>query len=163
MKLFEINAEIEKTLLECIDPETGEITDIDKLQQLELELQDKVKNIGLYIINLRADIKALKEQEDKFKARRKTLENKVESLSQYLESNIDGKQYKFDEFIISFRNSTSVEVTDQQAFESFARLNPDYRKEFVIEPNKTAIKQAIASGIEVAGCELVTKQNMQIK
>lgn len=163
MKLFEINAEIEKALLECIDPETGEITDLDKLQQLELELQDKVKNIGLYIINLRADIKALKEQEDKFKARRKTLENKVESLSQYLESNIDGKQYKFDEFVISHRKSNSIEITDKTAFELYAMEHPEYLLETEIKPDKASIKLAIANGESIPGCELVTKQNMQIK
>lgn len=163
MTLFEINTEMENALLECIDPETGEITDLDKLQQLGLELQDKVKNIGLYIINLRADIKALKEQEDKFKARRKTLENKVENLSQYLESNIDGKAFKFDEFTITHRASASVEIKDKCAFDLFAMEHPEYLLETEIKPDKASIKLAIANGESIPGCEIVTKQNMQIK
>jgi hypothetical protein len=154
---------MENALLECIDPDTGEIMDLARLEQLELDLQDKVKNIGLYIINMRAEIKAYKEQEDNFKAKRQRLEKKVESLSKYLENNIGGKQFKFTEFEINHRKSTSVEITNVVDFELFAMEHPEYAKASKIEPDKACIKLAIANGIEIPGAELVTKNNMQIK
>ena len=163
MNLFELNAELERAVLESIDPETGEIIDLEKVEQLNLDLNEKVKNIGLFIINLRAEAEAQKKQEERFKAKRQALEKKADRLEQYLAANIDGKNFKFVEFVINHRPSTSVNITDNIAFEMFAMEHPEYAKASKIEPDKACIKLALANGIEIPGAELVTKNNMQIK
>lgn len=64
MKLFEINAEINKLLDEMVvDETTGEIIDnTEEIEKLLLEKDEKIKNIALYYLNLCSDAKELKEQ-----------------------------------------------------------------------------------------------------
>ena len=56
MNLFQINDEIEK----CIDQETGEILDIEALNNLSMEKDAKIENLACWYKNLVADAEALK-------------------------------------------------------------------------------------------------------
>ena len=67
MNLYEIDNEI----LSCVDMETGEVVDMDKLNNLQMERDQKIENIGCWIKNLLADAKALKEEKDKEKNKSK--------------------------------------------------------------------------------------------
>ena len=163
MKLYEISEELERAITECIDPETGEITDPERIEQLQIDLTEKVRSIGLYIINLRAEIKAIKEQEDKFTAKRKSREKRLDWLLKYIERYADGKPFEFDEFEISYKPSHRVEITDFEAFSRYTESRPEFVKVGKIEPDKTAIKSAIENGETVPGADLILKKNIQIK
>ena len=41
--------EIDNAILDCIDLETGEIIDVDKLNELQLEKETKIENVALWI------------------------------------------------------------------------------------------------------------------
>ena len=74
MTLYEIDNEIRAFLdkmLDAVDEETGEIIDIDpaELEQLNEAREQKIENIALYIKNLEADAKAIKEEEKNLKAK----------------------------------------------------------------------------------------------
>lgn len=56
--LYEINEEI----LSCVDMETGEIIDAEKLGRLQMAFDDKVEGIALWIKNLLSDAAAIKEE-----------------------------------------------------------------------------------------------------
>ena len=64
--LYEINTAI----LYCVEVEpgttvnmeTGEIIDLEKLSLLKMERSEKIRNIALWVKNLKADAKALKEE-----------------------------------------------------------------------------------------------------
>lgn len=59
---------------------------------------------------------------------------------------------------LSFRESKSVEITDERM------INPKFMKvEIKKTPDKMAIRQALESGEDVQGVDLVTKKNLQIK
>ena len=90
MNLFEIDNEI----MNCIDEETGEVIDIEKLDDLQMQREEKIENICLWIKNLKAEAEALKEEKDNFAKRQKAAENKAESLKQYIESYLNGEKYK---------------------------------------------------------------------
>ena len=62
MKLYEIDAAI----MECIDLETGEIVDADRLTALQMEREQKLENVALWIKDLDAEAKALKAEEQSF-------------------------------------------------------------------------------------------------
>lgn len=109
MNLFEINAQI----MNCVDTETGEIVDIDKLMQLTLEKNDKVDNVACYIKNLEADAKAYEEQEKSFAERKTAAKKKIEGLKRYLSEALDGKSFKSDRCEVKFRKSTAVNVLDE--------------------------------------------------
>jgi Siphovirus Gp157. len=165
MKLYEINDKIYELLnQEIMDPETGEILDIngfDQLKELEIERDTKIENTGLFIKNLEVDVSALKEEERRLAERRKVKENKLNWTKRFLDEFLkseDVAKFETPKVKMSFRKSESVNI-----FET-AILPDEYiheKTEYI--PDKTAIKKAIKSGAVVDGAELVESQNLQVK
>lgn len=153
MKLYEINQEI----MDCIDTETGEIIDEEKLHELQIDRHEKLRNIAFVYLNAQSDYKELDEQYKKFKARRDNAKATAVWAKATLERELAGQKMKEAEFTISYRKSESVEVRNVKAV-------PD---EFLIpvEPkvDKTRLKDALKSGAMFDGIELIEKQNIQIK
>ena len=52
--------EIDQQLLDCIDLETGEIIDAEKLTELTMERDEKIEKVALWIKELKAEAEALK-------------------------------------------------------------------------------------------------------
>ena len=77
MKLYEYAAEFAE-LFDALDDMDGEDMEqawFDTLESIEAEFDDKAENVIAYIKELKAQAAALKEQEEAFKARRKSKEN----------------------------------------------------------------------------------------
>lgn len=151
--LYEINEEI----LNCVDMETGEIIDAEKLSQLQMEFDDKVEGIALWIKNLLSDAAAIKEEKDKLAERQRVCENKAKSLKEYLSGFLGGEKFKTPRVAISYRKSKSVDVQDITA------LPKEYLKYSEPTANKAEIKKALEAGTSVPGCVLVENSNIQIK
>lgn len=151
--LYEINEEI----LNCVDTETGEIIDAEKLSQLQMDFEDKVEGIALWIKNLLSDAAAIKAEKDKLNERQKVCENKAKNLKEYLSGFLAGQKFKTPRVAISYRKSESVNVLD------IGKIPDEYLKYKDPEPDKTAIKSAIKYGQTIDGVELVVNHNMQIK
>ena len=109
MKLYEI----ENAILECIDEETGEVIDTDKLDALLMERDAKVENVALWIKDLKAEAEAIKTEKQKLAERQKVAENKAESLKKWLVYALGGQKFSTAKCAVSFRNTESVEVTDE--------------------------------------------------
>lgn len=153
--------EIEQEVMSCIDMETGEIIDVEKLDALTMERDQKIENIALWVKNLEADAKAYKEEKDSFAQKQKVAENKAKSLKAYLSRFLAGTAYKSTKVNIGFRKSESVDVFSMEALMEYG--NASYLKYNEPEADKTAIKNAIKSGANIPGCVLVENQNIQIK
>lgn len=151
--LYDIDAQI----MACVDWDTGEIIDVEKLEALQMEFDSKVEGIALWIKNLVAEAKMVKEEKDNLTARQKACENKAESLKKYLASALGGEKFKTSKVSISYRKSKSVEVED------ISLLDDDYLKFKEPEADKTKIKKALEEGISLEGVSLVEKNNIQIK
>ena len=95
--LYEINQEI----LNCVDMETGEIIDMDKLGELQLAFDVKVENIALWIKNLLSDAEAIKAEKNRLAERQKSCENKAKSLKEYLNTYLGGQKFKTPKVSIS--------------------------------------------------------------
>lgn len=162
MTLFEINEAIKNALERAVDTETGEIADFSELEALAVSREEKIRNTALYILNIRAEADELEKQERKFKERKQRLLNKAKRIEDKLAFDLGGDKFESIEVNISYRKSEVVQVESEIDFELFAMSNPQYAKT-KIEPDKTAIKQAIESGKEIPGCAIIEKQNMQIK
>lgn len=152
--------EIEQEIMNCVDMETGEIIDTEKLEQLQMDRDKKIENIALWIKNLKADAEALKAEKNALAERQKAAENKAESLKKYLLGFLAGEKFSTPKVAISFRKSESVQVTDIKSVMDF---DDQYVKFAEPTVDKTAIKKAIKSGIAIPGAELVENQNIQIK
>lgn len=154
--------EIEQEIMSCVDMESGEVIDFEKLDALTMERDQKIENIALWVKNLEADAKAYKEEKDNFAQKQKSAENKAKSLKEYLSRFLDGTAYKSTKVNVSFRTSKAVDVFDISALMTMDDCD-NYLKYKEPEPDKTAIKNAIASGVNVPGCQIVENQNIQIK
>ena len=154
--------EIDQSIMECVDLETGEIIDIDKLNELELEREKKLENVACWIKDLKAEAEALKNQKQALAERQKVAENKAESLKKWLAYALQGEKFKTTKCAISFRKSEAVEVTDE-GLNNLMKEHDELLTYKAPEPNKTAIKQAIKDGLNVAGVQLVQNVSTIIK
>ena len=156
MTLYEINEQLRNFEFD-IDEETGEILNADDLDELELSKNEKVENICLYIKNLRADAAAYKAEKDRFFQRERAAKNKADGLSEYLENMLAGETFESIQASVTYRKSEVVECED-------ASIVPaDFLKYKEPELNRAEIKKAIKNGVNVKGCILAEKMNMQIK
>lgn len=157
MKLFEVDAAIES----CLDIETGEFNE-ELYNLLKDERDQKIENLICYYKNVTADAEALKTQEKIFKERREREERKAESLKQFISRALNGKKFKTDKVEARFIKSKAVVTAED--FIKWAQENDRDDLLTFKEPtaNKTAIKEALASG-EVLPAEIVENMNISIK
>lgn len=145
---------------EQINFETGEVS--DNYEQA-VELKDEIIALGLEKLckvraNIKAEIEAFKSEEKRLNDRRKTLEKSLERAENYLM--LIHKQSGNDKdvagsFTISTRKSESVNLVDNFENENYGR--------YEFKPDKTLIKQALKSGIEIDGASLEVKENLQVR
>ena len=101
--------EIDKAILACIDPETGELIDEEALAALQMERTEKIKNVALWLKNLNASVTALKAERDAFDERMKAAQKKADGLKKYLADALQGQKFSTDECAVSFRRSVAVD------------------------------------------------------
>lgn len=162
MTLYEINNAIVEVLEKSIDPETGEfISDayLEDYEQLQMERSEKIENIGLFIKNLEADAKAIKEESKNLAARAKAAENKAEHLRNYLEFCLGGEKFQSPRLAVSFRHSKKVEVDPDKIYD----IPDDFLRYKEPEPDKKLIGEALKAGEIIPGCTLVENVSMIIK
>lgn len=181
MSLYSIDEKLYYLIEEGFDPDTGEILeDFDlneAINKATMELDKKIDNIAVYIKNLEKDVEAIKEEKKKLEARRKTKENKINSLKKYLDIYFRHSQsnyfedetgkVKFNKFesprcVISYRKSDSINVTD------IKKVPKEYIKDRVLTENdidKTQIKNYLKNNKEktIDGVELLHNKNISIK
>lgn len=191
MKLYEIsdifkelfNKYEELTDLSLIpDIDSDEKTiDIDKLIEerenawfetldgLEEAFEVKAENIAKYIKNLKAQSDALKAEEDKLFKRRKSKENKIRQLKEYMlfgMKKINLMKIDKPSALITVRNNAeSVKLDDEKEFVRAAENNEILRKylKYTPEINRTLLKKSLQSGEIIPGAKLVHTQSVIIK
>ena len=158
MTIYEINEEI----LNCIDLETGEIIDIDRLNDLQLERDAKIENVACWIKELKAEAEAIKAEKLALAERQKVAENKAESLKKWLAYALNGEKFKTAKCSVSFRRSESVEVTEE-GLEALMKEHDELLTYKAPEPNKKAIKDALKDGLSVEGVRLECNTSVIIR
>lgn len=148
--------------------ESGEIPDEaiqDTLEGLGGEITNKADSIACIIKQLNAEAAAIKAEETALTERRQAKERRRDSLKDYLSRELEFcgiSKVETARTRISFRPSAQVNIADMGLFEGFA----DYKNYVTYKdpvPDKKAISEALKSGIAIPGCEIVEKQNIQIK
>lgn len=151
--------EIDEAIMECIDAETGDIIDIDRLEALEMARSEKISNVACWIKELKAEAEAIKAEKQALDKRQKSDENKVEQLKKYLDYVLGGDNYEDARCKITHRKSESVELDEGLDVNTL----PDELCRIKREASLTAIKEAIKSGTEVAGARIIEKKSILIK
>lgn len=154
--LYELNKAIADFELE-IDEETGEVLNADELDELQLDRDTKIENIGLWIKNLKADAEAYKAEKKVFEEKERVAKNKAERLKRYLQDALQGEKFRTSRLDISYRKSKAVEITDASI------LPKMFLKEQEPKVDKLKLKEILDQGTLVTGAHLEEKQNILIK
>lgn len=162
MTLYEINNAIQDVLDYALDPETGEILDdalMASYDQLRMDRDEKIENIGCFIKNLEADAKAIREEEKSLADRRRAAENKAEHLRNYLQFCLAGQKFQSPRLAVSFRKSKKVVFDEAHLYD----VPDDYLRYKEPELDKKLVAEALKAGEVIPGCELVESVSMIIK
>ena len=158
MKLYEITEQLRQLMaMDDVPPEQLQ----DTLDMVNEEFEAKAENIAMLIREMVLDAEGYKAEIDRLSDRKKSLDNKVESLKDYLRVNMqaaDMTKIKGTLFTISLGSPTeTVYVADE-------KLLPDDLVCIKREPNKTEIKAQLKSGADLEGCAQVQgKARLTIK
>ena len=150
--------EIDNDIMACVDTETGEIVDESKLEALEMEREKKIEGIILWRKDILAEADAVKAEAQRLSARAKSCENKAEQLKRYIEHVLSGEKFKTDRCAVSYRKTTSVTIDDYRAIDS--KYWKDVREDWI---SKSAIKEDLEKGVDIAGAHLEEKNGIVIK
>ena len=159
--------EIDQDILDCVDAETGEILDSEKLDALQMEREEKLENIALWVKDLTAESNAVKEEADKLTARKRALDNKITALKSWLLIALDGEKLKTPRCNVYQTHNTRVNVIDEQSVTNWIQTNckePEQFLKFTLpEIRKDALKKVIKEGTEIPGACLEETEGVVIK
>lgn len=157
--------EIDKAIMDLADPETGEITDFEALDNLQMARDQKIENIACYYKNLVSDAEAIKAEKDALTERQKAAENKAARLKEYLSYALRGEKFSTPKCAVTFRKTTSVNVDNPSAAIEWAEMNG--HKECVRykapEISKSELGKVLKTGQEVPGAALVEGLSVGVK
>lgn len=171
LKFYEYGQEMEKLgklLDECVDGETGEITDENKLNQLE-KLQEELAS---QLIKKSADVVKFYKNRSLFVEMAKAERDRLSDMIKACEN----KQDKFDGYILFCMNKIGVDKLE--TINGTIKVSKSKRVE-ILDPSKIpseyivskitssiskdSIKKDIKAGKEVEGAEIREHQNLSIK
>ena len=158
--------EIDQEILDCVDLETGEILDTEKLDALQMEREAKLEGVALWIKDMKAEAAAVKEEADKLTARKKTLDNKIEGLKTWLLMALDGEKLKTPRCNVYQTHNQRVAVADEAKLISFLQTLEEPEKFLRFkdpELKKDEIKKALKDGTIIPGAELEETESVVIK
>lgn len=140
----------------------------DTLEAIEMQIEDKVENIGKLITNISADVNEMKALEKRLAERRKARENQIERMKKYLIESMNAvKLKKVDRpgICVSVRaTAASVKIEDEEAFIKWAAAERDDLLRYAAPTiNKQLLKQEIQDGEEFDGVRLEQGQTIIIK
>lgn len=151
--------EIVADLLEHIEDADGEVT--DAIDYLELELSDKAEAYAAIIRQLTAEAEAFKSLATQYKLREAIRERAVERLKERLAKALEAvgvDKLKTPTCTVYFQSSEAVEL-DADACD---RLPPAFLR-MRIEPNKTAIKDALKNGDTFECARLTESRSLRLR
>ena len=158
--------EIDQDILDCVDVETGEILDTEKLDALQMERETKLEGVALWVKDLKAEAAAVKEEADKLTARKKALDNKIEGLKNWLLYARDGGKLKTARCNVYQTHSQRLAVVDEEKLIQYLKLDDDpdrYLRFREPELKKDEIKKALKDGEFFPGAALEETESVVIK
>ena len=171
MKLYEVNAKLESLLDEVLfDEETGEILaeppDLsERFEALQMERQRILEYLAKLVINTRAEVAALKEEERRLKDRRSSLEAKEDRLMKILDRECGGTKTDLGVATFSYRKTSHVDVSDSAKAVRWLKRNKHHSCYRTPEPEvaKAEVKKLINAGVKVPGCAIVEDYSCSLK
>ena len=156
--------EIDNGLMSLVDEETGEILDKEAFDSLVMARDAKIENIGLWIKNENAMAEALEKEIKNLTARKKTAENRVKGLKNYLLYSLQGEKFSTSKVKISYTSSTATKFENESAFIEWAKeKRPDLLRVKEPEIAKNEVKAALNAGDKLPGASLEKNTSVVVK
>lgn len=157
--------EIDRAIMDLVDEETGEILDIEALEQLQMERDQKLENVACWHKNLIAEASAIRQEELSLAKRRQAIENRAERLKEYLSSALNGQKFQTARCAVSFRKTTKVELHDAEQAIAWAKNNghEDLVTYKLPEISKAGLAKLLKEDVAIPGAELVTGLSVGVK
>ena len=165
MKLYEISeqyAEVQR-LIESDDSESMAEAVRETMDLIEGDFQEKASSVVLFSRNIEADVAAIEQEIERLQSKKKSIQNKVGHLRDYLKTNMAAtgiSNIKCPLFSITLsKPAKQVEVGNEGALpDEFVRVKT------TVTPDRAAIAKALKAGQEVPGACLVDgPQRLTIK
>lgn len=159
MKLYDLVSQYNQVLemAEEVDVDTLK----DTLESIQESIEEKAQNTAKLIKSMEVDTKALKEEEQRLADRRKSLENKISSIKEYLQTQLEIAgidKVKGPILTVSIQNNPpSVFVEDESKIPS-AYMIPQPNK-----IDKKAILKSLKEGSEIDGCSIKQSRSVRIR
>ena len=158
--------DIDAAILACVDQETGEIFDPEQLDALQMERAQKLEGVALWIKDLKAEAEAVKAEADKLNARKKAIDNKVESLKTWLMYALGGEKLKTARCNVYQTHSQKVVIDDEEAMIDMLMSSPSGEKFLRMkepEIDKNALKDSLKQGYEFEFAHLEETEGLVIR
>lgn len=158
MNLYEISGAIQQLTEMLSEGDIDEAIYNDTLDSLGANsaIEDVIKAIR----NYQAEAEALKAEADKLTSKRKAAEHTADKLKSMLMdymSRTEQKSLSAGLFKVSRGSTKAVSIYDEKALPGI------YLVEQPPKPDKAAMLQALKSGEEIPGAELITNEHIKIK
>ena len=169
MKLYVVNQLIEGIFEQLVDPETGEVVEnealLAQLESLQMERSRIMEHLAKLVLNTRAQMAALKEEEKRLKERRASLEQKDTRLMEILDRECGGEKTDCGVATVCYRKTTRVEVDDDATAVTWLIDNGHTQCYRVPAPeiSKTEVKKLLAAGTEIPGVALVQDYSCSLR
>ncbi|MBL1311233.1 MULTISPECIES: siphovirus Gp157 family protein [unclassified Pseudomonas] len=135
----------------------------DTMEGIEGEFQEKGKAIAMITLNIDGDLEAIQSQIDRLTERKRIINNRKESLKEYLRTNMDAAgitKITHPLFTITCGKGKPIVVIDDE------KAIPDdfVNVKVTSAPDKVAIARALKDGQEVPGAHSeIGKSSISIK
>lgn len=162
MKLYEIPEEYRKVLEGVqVDEETGEILGTDALVEFAGDMNETIKNTGLYLFELDSEAQQIDAQIKRLKARKDGMKRRADTLKNLMLDAMTstGLTKVSDPLVTVYLRKSTATIVDNMELIPKDLL----RVKVETSPDLVAISKTIKSGIEVPGAHLEERQNVNIK
>lgn len=159
MKLYELTQNYAQLMEMAEEMESDAL--VDTLESLQEAIEDKAENIAKLIKNLEADVKVIKEEEQRLADRRRSIESKIVRLKEYLQQQLEVaglQKVKRPTITVAIQNNPpSVEIADEKLIPSEFMIPQDPKID------KMAILERLKNGELVPGCSLKQTRGVRIR
>lgn len=130
------------------------------LEDIDEKIEVKADNIAKLIRGLEGQKDICKAEEERIYKRRKSVENRIENLKEYLKATMiatDKRKFKTDLFSFNIqKNRASLKILDEEKV-------PEEYVEYDRKVLKDKLKKAIAEGLEVDYAELTQTESLRVR
>lgn len=162
--LYQIGKEFQElsVLAETADEDLA-VAIHDTMGAIQAEFEDKGKAIAMITLNIDGDLEAIQSQIDRLTERKRIINNRRESLKEYLRQNMEASgisKISHPLFTITLGKGRPVVVIDNEK-----AIPDDYVNTKVTSaPDKAMIAKAIKEGVDVPGAHSeIGKSSISIK